>query len=416
MNEEGVMNYFIKYFILILILPNLLFSTNKIEQCQKELKENILIWDINNNEKSKEIIKNAYLQLIKIGTPEAFYQIEKSYGYLCNEYPEVTENLAKIFYSVVNDNPEYKKSVIGYFLELLKENNCSNILFDVSILLGLDKFVIYDSFNIDQIDLKRNPFFVWTRDRRILPILDKYTPTNTEDSLNAAFYYCYLDVDYKRNIGFVNSFVTSENLRNKYKTNTPFYDDIISSYRSLLDPDGIEILKLILRYNLNIDFFHDDVESLIEKLESQRNIIHYSKTKIQVSSELKDISNEYRYSYWNLEDNFLNSAWVEGVKGDGIGEWLSFEFDTSYTVTGLKIVNGYAKDKFTFQNNNRVQDFEIQYQDGSSVYGIFLDTNEWQKIDLSPKKTNKIRLVIKSVYKGIKYSDTCISEIRILIN
>ena len=91
---------------------------------------------------------------------------------------------------------------------------------------------------------------------------------------------------------------------------------------------------------------------------------------------MKNISNEYRYSYWNLEDNFLNSAWVEGVKGDGIGEWLSFEFDTSYSVTGLKIVNGYAKDKFTFQNNNRIQDFEIQYPDGSNVYGIFLDTNE----------------------------------------
>lgn len=110
--------------------------------------------------------------------------------------------------------------------------------------------------------------------------------------------------------------------------------------------------------------------------------------------------------------------WVEGVNGPGIGEWISFSY--TYASTSFYIVNGFYDPyrPYLFKKNNRVKNFElIAYDkcDGKlekkfiNTYTL-ADTSELQKIVL-PEGWTHFKLIIKSVYPGTAYDDTCIAGI-----
>lgn len=139
--------------------------------------------------------------------------------------------------------------------------------------------------------------------------------------------------------------------------------------------------------------------------------------------------NDNAYSTDMLKDDVCQTAWVEGVDGDGIGEYLEFEFtyDVAYEQSAeysckytdeFFIVNGYQKNETTFAENNRVKKIKM-YIDGKPYCWINLkDEMGAQSVKLGfiknlGKKINtiKIRFEIAEVYKGTRYNDTAISEI-----
>lgn len=108
--------------------------------------------------------------------------------------------------------------------------------------------------------------------------------------------------------------------------------------------------------------------------------------------------------------------WVEGKKGDGIGE--SFEFDTTYPKGGLpldiRILNGYVDPlkPHLFKENNRIKKALLETDTGIKKEFEFRDEVEFTQIIL-PSDVKHIKLTILEVYKGTKYQDTCITAVEV---
>ena len=178
----------------------------------------------------------------------------------------------------------------------------------------------------------------------------------------------------------------------------------------------------------------------------------------EASSELK--SKNEQYAAKNVIDNNPATAWVEGASGSGINENIKIDF-TPYTAGGkiegstlinkIGIINGYSKDKDTFKSNNRVKKIRITYnyrlgedeiegrnsnpkekvlgslginefndqelRDKEKILGEYIleDKMEMQYIQLDePLLASYIKITILDVYKGEKFNDTCISEVKVI--
>lgn len=140
-------------------------------------------------------------------------------------------------------------------------------------------------------------------------------------------------------------------------------------------------------------------------------------------------SSEYKLKY-NTEytvgadmavDNNLETAWNEGAKGIGIGEWIRVEPSNGerYTYRGFRIANGFQYHEYhkgdRWKKNNRVAELNV-YADGIKLIGTFkIDDmyDGYQDVNfVEPVDCDYLVFEIKDVWKGADFSDTCISEIR----
>jgi len=178
------------------------------------------------------------------------------------------------------------------------------------------------------------------------------------------------------------------------------------------------------------------------------------------SSELDDgQDNEeginYKYGAGNLFDHNKATAWVEGVKGDGIGESVYVVIPNDCVT--LKIFAGYGKSPAVYSSNNRVKriklscyiginpeggiteldwlsfisqrfpgEFHIDLKDTADLQTFTFPFSVRDLYEFRQKVTdrfnkdygltvNQIRTIlqieIEEVYKGSKWDDTCISEL-----
>ena len=135
--------------------------------------------------------------------------------------------------------------------------------------------------------------------------------------------------------------------------------------------------------------------------------------KIKASSSLGD---SYKAEFAN--DLSYKTAWVEGKKDEGIGEYLEYYFENdSPRITEIIISNGYMKSEETWKNNNRVKKLKL-YVNGVP-FGILnlkdSRTDQYFEIGTLGHNKNRTDLILKfeilEVYKGSKYNDTAITEI-----
>ena len=112
----------------------------------------------------------------------------------------------------------------------------------------------------------------------------------------------------------------------------------------------------------------------------------------------------------NAIDGKRSTAWVEGVDGPGLGEWIRFDFDREINLHRILIQPGYFKSPAIWAENNRIQALTALFSDGTSRDLTFTDRMESQKVDVGSVRTKWVKFVIKSVYYGTD-PDTAISEI-----
>ena len=112
----------------------------------------------------------------------------------------------------------------------------------------------------------------------------------------------------------------------------------------------------------------------------------------------------------NMIDGKRGTAWIEGVDGPGIGEWVRFDFDREIDLHRILIQPGYFKSSYIWAQNNRLATVTAEFSDGSSRKLNFDDRMDGQKIDVGSIRTRWVRLVIESVYYGTD-PDTAISEV-----
>lgn len=186
--------------------------------------------------------------------------------------------------------------------------------------------------------------------------------------------------------------------------------------------------KEILDISYDLENFYKSI--FCEKSKMQLNEFK----KISVSSSLNESG--YSYDKEMILDQNLDTCWSEGITGFGKDEWIEFEFKKPIEIGLIGIINGFTKDKNTFNNNGLVKKLKVDIEffdpiNGSQAeskthafennlyeelnkmyYGKFLDT----VVDLgeSYRKVSKVRLTILDAYEGEKYNDTCISEIYFL--
>ncbi len=125
-----------------------------------------------------------------------------------------------------------------------------------------------------------------------------------------------------------------------------------------------------------------------------------------------------QYSAYAVIDESLDTAWVEGTEGPGVGEWIELSFPDAIDLHAIEIANGYNRDADIFDKNNRVKKATLHFSDGERVSIDLADERGLQHISLhetlgSTVETEMIRLVIDAVYPGTEYDDTCLAEIEV---
>lgn len=112
----------------------------------------------------------------------------------------------------------------------------------------------------------------------------------------------------------------------------------------------------------------------------------------------------------NAIDGKKSTAWIEGVDGAGIGEWIRFDFDREITLHRILWQPGYFKSPMIWSENNRLASVTAEFSDGTSRTINFTDQMDSQKTDIGSARTKWVRFVIKSVYYGTD-PDTALSEV-----
>lgn len=177
----------------------------------------------------------------------------------------------------------------------------------------------------------------------------------------------------------------------------------------------------------------------------------------QNSGECNEDSNLENSTYeakTSFDGNLLN-GWVEGVKGDGIGEWIEFTLSKNvlgpFATNGLRRFGGSLKRetengldwyyydeksdepynvyknaggiKSTWESNNRVKSMilssegkniaELQFEDKCLELLTSPADWIWQSAVKNPQllKAGTYRMTINSVYKGKKWDDTVLGEV-----
>jgi hypothetical protein len=124
-----------------------------------------------------------------------------------------------------------------------------------------------------------------------------------------------------------------------------------------------------------------------------------------------------QYQSWMAMDGSLGTAWVEGVAGPGVGEWIQLSFPGTVEVHYINLDVGYDRDDDIFYANNRVKRVSFSFSTGEQIEMDLADARGMQMIVLArapgPIETTFVRIVIKEVYPGSRHDDTCLAEIEI---
>ena len=142
---------------------------------------------------------------------------------------------------------------------------------------------------------------------------------------------------------------------------------------------------------------------------------------VVATSELVEAQFDGKYLYppINILDGDFNSTWCEADKnGSGIGESITVEFNEPVSFDEFQIVNGFASKDY-YKKNNRVKSIVLtqvakeHFQ--QKEYTLEDDKPDWQSIKFAlPQTAQTITIKITGVYKGTKYDDTCLDDIRLL--
>ena len=139
---------------------------------------------------------------------------------------------------------------------------------------------------------------------------------------------------------------------------------------------------------------------------------------VKASSCLKPIG-KINYKGSNAHDFNHESVWAEGAPGQGIGEYLVYEFPGSCPrITTVKILNGYVKSEKAWRENSRPKAIKMYYMGKPYAILELEDSRTLQCFEVgllgphnekAPEWTLKFEIL--EVYPGTKYEDTVISEL-----
>ncbi len=139
--------------------------------------------------------------------------------------------------------------------------------------------------------------------------------------------------------------------------------------------------------------------------------------EVTASSQLPSDQHGSYFPYAAI-DGQVATAWVEGVEGPGLGEWIRLDFPEAIGVHTIHVDVGFDKDAELFAKNNRVREATLRFSDGQAVTVTFEDVRGMQPVPVvdllgGPVATTSVELIVEAVTPGSTYDDTCVAEIEV---
>lgn len=126
--------------------------------------------------------------------------------------------------------------------------------------------------------------------------------------------------------------------------------------------------------------------------------------------------NRSDYGPASLFDQSDQTAWVEGrtaTRDDGIGEWVLLDWQSERRMRGFTLRNGYHKTKRLFAANGRVTKLRVRFSTGRTLEFDVADSAEPQQIMFAkPETATWMQLEILAAQRGVKYSDTALTDLK----
>lgn len=147
------------------------------------------------------------------------------------------------------------------------------------------------------------------------------------------------------------------------------------------------------------------------------------KSFVEASTTLAE-SGGYTYTVNNLFDKNPGTTWQVG--NGGVGEWIEITFPQPENIS-VAMINGFAKldkkfaqygaDGDLYVLNNRVKSMKVEYWDANdtkqgSTVNFEDEIRDYQDAGVY-QNVSRIRFIVDSVYKGQKWNDTALAEIKI---
>lgn len=173
------------------------------------------------------------------------------------------------------------------------------------------------------------------------------------------------------------------------------------------------------------------VETVVVQSVQEQSAKELQPRLVRASSFLKNGWNAAEENYLPpyVADDNAKTAWVEGAAGNGEGEWLEWvgprlEKAKRYVVY---IKNGYQKSPQLYKANSRAARLAVELVvdgkplgDAPPLEVKLRDALGWQRFEVpiaaAPRAVAGVRFVVKEVVAGKRYTDTCISDVRVFVD
>jgi len=180
----------------------------------------------------------------------------------------------------------------------------------------------------------------------------------------------------------------------------------------MISENSFEKLRKIWLHAVSLPvllFFSVSTHSQTLKCDSMGSTQFFMSMNICVSSVLAPQGkNHYGPEQFGRD----RGAWCEGAEGNGEGEVIQFFFTDASSPNRFFINNGYDKSRKAFRRNGRVAVLRMS-DDADNSMTVYLQDMKGEQTIAVPWPRNNIRWIkftIIDVYRGSKYSDTCISS------
>ncbi|MGC4118010.1 MAG: hypothetical protein QM765_26360 [Myxococcales bacterium] len=113
-------------------------------------------------------------------------------------------------------------------------------------------------------------------------------------------------------------------------------------------------------------------------------------------------------------DGVPETAWVEGVKGPGIGEALTLELTSPARLQALSVLAGCGTTPALWRKNHRIKALLVSLDGRPAERFELEDVDRAQRLALPDgPAVAKVRLEIAAVYPGSAFDDACLSEVHL---
>lgn len=216
-------------------------------------------------------------------------------------------------------------------------------------------------------------------------------------------------------------------------------NEILSEYLVTVMITNYELFKKIIEDKEFATFEKEQIYRVLEdgisdypKYKSKKKLIsfyNFAKTNFPNDKHIKrlfntetlgfthsnsNLSKEYDSS--NAFDGDLLTTWATETNNHNKQNYLLIQnqylHNSRNVFNKLIIYNGYTKNKETFYNHNRVKKAFIEFSNGDGNVVDFEDSMEPKEIIFNEIVISWVKITILEFYKGTKYNNTCISEVK----